>query len=179
MKLGEAFWMGRHELVTRRLESMAPSCLDGAVFFQAATIKTGRYRAGIAFDKSAINAYKNSLNPFFLAWRDGMEVHVAATESTERAIQAVKALDATVSDFNKNLKNDLVSMKAASQRIQSESLQMRDRYLEAQAVLTSPEFERAIQNAERMAIALQSLAALSETSLSVSVLAAGNGATRD
>lgn len=104
-----------------------------------------------------------------------METAIAATECTERATQAIKTLDATVEAFNKNLKNDLASMKAASQRIQNESAQMRERYLEAQSILTSPEFERAIENAERMAIALQSLASLSQTSLNVSVLAAGNG----
>lgn len=100
-----------------------------------------------------------------------MEAQVAATECTERATEAVKKLDLTVDEFTKNLKNDLSSMKSASQRIQDETARMRERYLAAQQILTSPEFNKAIENAERMVAALSALSAMSAVGLSVSVLA--------
>ena len=100
-----------------------------------------------------------------------MEAEIAATESVDRATVSMDRLRAAVKGFGSEIKNDLASLKAASQRVQTESEQMRTRYIAAQQVLTSPEFERAIVNAERMAVALKALADLSQTDLSVSVLA--------
>jgi hypothetical protein len=50
---------------------------------------------------------------------------------------------------------------------------MRDKYKQAQDMLTSPEFLKAIENAERMASALASIQALTETKVSVAVFAGG------
>jgi hypothetical protein len=85
----------------------------------------------------------------------------------------VDTLKKTLVDFRGSIKNDLSSMKAASERVQSEVLQMRDKYKQAQDMLTSPEFLKAIENAERMASALASIQALTETKVSVAVFAGG------
>ena len=103
-----------------------------------------------------------------------MELDIAATESTDRAAKAIENLDAIVKNFREKIKNDTASMKAASERVQGECARMSVQYRQAQELLISPEFERAIANAERMATALQSISALSETRLSVAVFSGGN-----
>ncbi len=99
-----------------------------------------------------------------------METQIAATECADRAIEAVEKLNAVVDKFSKNYKNDLVSMKAVSQRIQDETSRMREKYLATQELLTSADFERAIANAERMATALKAISEVSSAHLSVSLL---------
>ena len=46
---------------------------------------------------------------------------------------------------------------------------MKQAYIAAQTVLTTPEFERAILNAERLAKSLEQISALSTTKLSIAV----------
>ena len=81
----------------------------------------------------------------------------------------LKNLDVTVRKFRERIKNDLSSMKAASDRVQSEVSQMSEKYKAAQEILTSSVMEKAIANAERLAIALKQISELSETKLSVAV----------
>jgi type I site-specific restriction endonuclease len=112
----------------------------------------------------------NPIKPYTLLWRSSMETQIAATECADRAIEAVEKLNAVVDKFSKNYKNDLVSMKAVSQRIQDETSRMREKYLATQELLTSADFERAIANAERMATALKAISEVSSAHLSVSLL---------
>jgi hypothetical protein len=98
-----------------------------------------------------------------------MEIEVVATESADRANSALANLDVTVKKFREQIKNDLSSMKASSDRVQSEVIQMGTRYKEAQAILTSLQMETAISNAERLAVALKAISELSTTKLSVAV----------
>jgi SOS-response transcriptional repressor LexA len=64
-------------------------------------------------------------------------------------------------------------MKAASERVQNEVLQMQDKYRKAQDILTTPDFMKAIENAERMAAALEAIQKLTETKVSVAVFGGG------
>lgn len=98
-----------------------------------------------------------------------MDIEQVAVETTGAANDALQTLKATLDKFRGTIANDLTAIKAASTRVQTETLQMKQAYVAAQNILTGPEFERAIINAERMAAALQSIAAVSDTSLSVSV----------
>lgn len=98
-----------------------------------------------------------------------MEIEIVATESANRANTSLENLDLTVRKFRERIKNDLSSMKAASDRVQSEVSQMSEKYKAAQEILTSPVMEKAIANAERLAIALKQISELSETKLSVAV----------
>lgn len=92
-----------------------------------------------------------------------------ATQATARAGDAVKTLESTLVDFRNKIKNDITSIKAAAERVQDETLRMRKQYEAAAAALTSPEFVRAVENAERMARALEQISGLSQTKISLAV----------
>ena len=102
-----------------------------------------------------------------------MEIEIVATESANRANTSLENLDVTVRKFRERIKNDLSSMKASSDRVQSEVSQMSEKYKAAQEILTSPVMEKAIANAERLAIALKQISELSETKLSIAVFDPG------
>ncbi|MBK8117560.1 MAG: hypothetical protein IPK44_25060 [Candidatus Accumulibacter sp.] len=76
-----------------------------------------------------------------------MEIEIVATESANRANTSLENLDVTVRKFRERIKNDLSSMKASSDRVQSEVSQMSEKYKAAQEILTSPVMEKAIANA--------------------------------
>lgn len=110
--------------------------------------------------------------PLHQLWRArGMAIDTEqhAVELSGAANEAMKELKATLEKFKGTLANDLTAMKAAAQRIQSETSRMKQEYQECERLLTSPGFEQAIQNAERMAVALKAIGELSETKLSVGI----------
>jgi hypothetical protein len=162
----DAFWAGQYEDFEHALERYMPAVFrlppDRMVINPAA-------REGIGFRADLINAYAKNVTPFMMAWRYGMTMEVAATESANEASAAVERLGALVDGFRANIKNDLASMKAASERIQGEVQRMEVRYKQAQDLLTGHDFERAVLNAERMVVALEAISKLSETKLSVAV----------
>ena len=102
-----------------------------------------------------------------------MEGLYGSNNCSNSAQAAVDKLKATLVDFRGTVKNDLSSMKAASERVQNEVLQMQDKYRQAQDLLTTPEFMQAIHNAERMATALKAIQELTETKVSVAVFSGG------
>jgi len=102
-----------------------------------------------------------------------MDIEQHAVEVSGTAEEALKSLKAGLDNFKSTLTNDLTAIKASGTRVQNEVLQMKQAYQAAQTVLTTPEFERAVENAERMAIALKAISELSETKLSVSVFSGG------
>ena len=170
MQVGELWWAGKEEALSTKLDKMAPSCLSLDNILDEATVKTSEFRDGVGFKASVFkrDPVELQLN-LYLQWKLGMESSIAATESTQRAQAAVEKLRLSLVDFRGTIKNDLSSMKAASERVQSEVLQMRDRYKQAQDLLISPEFMKAVENAERMAAALDSIQKLTETKISVAV----------
>lgn len=100
-------------------------------------------------------------------------VELVSEEATSRGSKALTELRELLGDFRSAIKNDLASIKAASDRMQSEMEQMRSRYAAAQEMLVSERFERAVANAERMAVALKAISELAETKLSVAVFSGG------
>lgn len=102
-----------------------------------------------------------------------METEIVATEAANRAIESLQKLDAAAKKFREVVKNDLTSMKASSDRVQTEVAAMSDRYRQATQLLISPEFVLALENAERMATALKAISELSETKLSFAVFGGG------
>ncbi len=106
-----------------------------------------------------------------------MDIEQTAVEVSGAADEALRSLKATLDKFKSSIGNDLTAIKAASARVQSETQQMKQAYQTAQAVLTNPEFERAIVNAERMAVALKAISELSQTKLSVAVFSGGQEST--
>lgn len=174
MQAGELWWAGKEEALSTKLDKMAPACLSIDDIFNKALVKTSSVREGFAFRASALNSDPVELQmSLYTQWKLGMEASIAATESTQRAQSAVDKLKSSLVDFRGTIKNDLSSMKAASERVQNEVQQMRERYKQAQDMLTSPEFIKAVENAERMAAALDSIQKLTETKISVAVFGGG------
>lgn len=174
MQAAELWWAGRDESLSVKLDKMAPACFDISGALNVATVKTASSRDGIAFRADVLERDEIADRMvYYSQWKLTMEASIAATESTLRAQASVDNLRKTLVDFRGTIKNDLSSMKAASERVQSEVLQMRDKYKQAQDLLTSTEFVQAIENAERMAKALESIQHLTETKISVAVFSGG------
>lgn len=168
-KIADLYWAGKESAYTVRVETSAPACFGQEEVFTGAMVKDSGGREGHAWDKRSVVEYSKTIVPFELVWRSGMEIEVVATESADRANSALENLDVTVKKFRERIKNDLSSMKASSDRVQSEVIQMGARYKEAQEILTNPAMEKAIANAERLAVALKAISDLSTTKLSVAV----------
>ena len=177
MRAAEAYWAGRIAVFDANLSEHRPKCFFHPLRdeLSKAIVPTGKYFAdndAVRINAPGLQAAVKQISPFNSAWRVAMEMDVVATEAAKRAEAALASLDTAGKAFLSHVRNDLTSMKAASDRVQSEVTQMQQRYRAAQDLLTSPEFERAIANAERMATALQAIAGLSETRLSVAVFGA-------
>lgn len=168
-KIADLYWSGKESSYTVRVETSAPGCFGQSEVFTGAMVKDTGGRSGEAWDARSVVEYSKTVVPFELVWRSGMEIEVVATESADRANSALEKLDVTVKKFRERIKNDLSSMKASSDRVQSEVIQMGERYKEAQEILTNPTMEKAIANAERLATALKAISELSETKLSFAV----------
>jgi hypothetical protein len=122
----------------------------------------------------ALDEYMNSERGTILQLEPiSMDIENHSIEAVEKANSAVLVLRKTLDQFRSVIGNDLTSIKASSARIQTETQAMNKRYQDAAAMLISPEFERAIENAERMAKALECISKLSETKLSVAVFSGG------
>lgn len=174
MQAAELWWAGREEALSTKLDKMAPACFDISDALNAALVKTSSNRDGFGFKADVLERDEIADRMvYYSQWKLTMEASIAATESTLRAQASVDNLRKTLVDFRGTIKNDLSSMKAASERVQSEVLQMRDKYKQAQDLLTSTEFVQAIENAERMAKALESIQRLTETKISVAVFSGG------
>lgn len=174
MQAAELWWMGRDDALSTKLDKMAPACFDISDALNAALVKTSSNRDGFGFRADVIERDEIADRMvYYSQWKVSMEASIAATESTLRAQASVDNLKKTLVDFRGTIKNDLSSMKAASERVQTEVLQMRDKYKQAQDLLNSPEFVQAIENAERMAKALESIQRLTETKISVAVFSGG------
>lgn len=174
MQAGELWWIGREEAFGTKLDLMAPACLSMEQAFKASVRPTSKFREGIGFDSKVFETDHSELVMVsYSQWKTSMEASIAATESTVRAQASIDKLKATLVDFRGSIKNDLTSMKAASERVQNEVMQMQEKYKQAQAMLTTPEFMQAIQNAERMAAALKAIQELTETKVSVAVFSGG------
>lgn len=174
MQAGELWWAGRDESLSTKLDKMAPACFDISDALNVATVKTAANRDGIGFRLDVLERDEIAERMvYFSQWKCTMEATIAATESTLRAQSSIDGLRKTLVEFRGALKNDLSSMKAASERVQSEVLQMQEKYRKAQEILTTPEFMRAIENAERMASALAAIQKLTETKVSVAVFGGG------
>lgn len=174
MLAAELWWAGKDEALSTKLDKMAPSCfgIDGVL--NEALVKTATNRDGVGWRSDVLDRDEVlERMAYYSQWKLSMEASIAAIESTTRAQASVETLKKTLVDFRGSIKNDLTSMKAASERVQNEVLQMRDKYKQAQEMLISPEFLKAIENAERMASALAAIQALTETKVSVAVFSGG------
>lgn len=176
MRAGELAWEGREEALSTWLDKREPAAYSvGPLVAQSVRI-TGANREGVLFDAKTLRA-GNRHFIFFGAWKISMETNILADEAANRATSAIERLNDTAKAFRANTKNDISSMKAASERVQHEVVQMSDKYKQAMGLLNSPEFANAVTQAERMAKALECISTLSETKLSVAVFSGGKQTT--
>ena len=172
MRAGELWWDGKEQAFDVKVWKAVPPSLDIQGIVQSAFMTSGKYRDGVAWDTKPLNDHEELLT-LSTIWRTSVEAEIAATESSDRAINAITGLRKTVQSFKGEIKNDLSSLKAASERVQSEVMQMGRAYKQAADLLITPEFKQAIENAERLALALKAIQDLSATKVSVAVFAGG------
>ena len=176
MQAGEAFWLDRDDVLEAKIVDMLPARLRNRL----AAVVTSRVKAqgsgGGGVKSSIMKEWERTDGPWTFAWRYALEEKIGAEECAKKATEAVEKLGAVTKKFREEVKNDTSSMKAASNRVQTEVSQMVAQYTTALALLNSAEFAGAIENAERMATALEKISGLSETKLSVAVFSGGKGA---
>lgn len=171
MRAAEFYWQGKLDAFEIAVDKMMPGCFDVRDYMNGkALVLTGKSRDGVMYRKSYFeNAEFKTIAVHHNLWKTAMEMEVVADEATKRATEGLDRMHDAIKNFRANIKNDLTSMKAASDRVQSEVQQMEKRYKDATALLTSHEFEKAIENAERLAKALESIQKLTETKVSFAV----------
>lgn len=92
------------------------------------------------------------------------------TELTDEVKTALAAYTDTVKAFRGAVKNDIASAKASADAMEVQLQKMGAVYKSTAAILTAPEFEKGILNAERMATALRSISELNSHSFTFSVM---------
>lgn len=103
------------------------------------------------------------------------DVDAAYETATKTIDKALEAYQKVVADFRGTIKNDLASISSSAAKVQAESGKMLQAYVNTQTILTTPKFEQAIVNAERLAVALKAISELSETKVAFAVM---NGGTK-
>lgn len=136
-------------------------------------ITKGRGGEDVFLEEDIQNLLQIPMYQLIVARGIAMDIEQNVVEVSGAAEGALKSLKALLDKFKSTIGNDLTSIKSASARVQSETIQMKQAYQAAQSMLTTPEFERAVANAERMAVALKAISELSETKLSVAVFSGG------
>ena len=172
MRAVDLYWSGQEAALSPWLDKKCPTVYDISESMASMWVKTGANRDGVGWDVGKLRTVEKEV-AFFAAWKVSMETGIMADEAANRATEAVKKLKDVSDAFRANTKNDITSMKAASERVQREVLEMSGQYKAAMVLLNSPEFMAAVEQAERMAKALESIAALSETKLSIGIFSGG------
>ena len=168
MRAAEAWWIGRDEQFETAVDKLCPPSINVQHAMAEMHVKTGSNRGGIGWDVAKLKKIRPEVIQFKL-WKPSKMLELASEEAVSRAEAAVTKLEEHLTNFRSKVANDLSSIKAASQRVQTEATSMGEKYIKARDMLISPEFEHAILNAERMATALESISKLSETKLSFAV----------
>lgn len=148
-------------------------------------VKWGQWREGIGFRADELDAWILSGG---LLWQGPVlggrtrgeqqnegdysmaDVEQAYKEAANKVGAAKEAYSKIVADFKGNIKNDLTSISASADRVLRENEKMRAAYAAAAGLLTSPEMEKAIANAERLAKALEAISALQSHSITFAVI---------
>lgn len=174
MLVGEMMWNGQYENVSYWLDKHTPAPYDFTEVMRAGRVKLRGERVPVGYKASTFKSVGKEIK-LFGAWKVSMETNIMADEAANRAAEAVKNLDAVTTAFRANTKNDIASMKAASERVQNEVLRMKDQYIAAQQILTSPDFLMAVANAERLAAALESIHKLQGQRVGFAVFSGSEG----
>ena len=98
------------------------------------------------------------------------DVTEAYKKSNEVIEQAQKAYDTTLSKFRSTIKNDLASISSSADKVTKEVTKMGEQYQKAINTMNSPDMERAIINAERLAAALSAISTIQTANISFTLL---------
>ena len=153
MNAAQAYWAGSIDAFESAVINHAPKPL----------LRATREIATEARDTKKVPEYAYPWLLEMRVYRVTEEINTVATEATERALGAMEKLEIVVDKFRANTRNDLASMKAHSDRVQSEVEQMTVSYSKAVQLLTSHEFVAAMQNAERFVAAIKAINELQAT----------------
>ena len=143
---------------------------------------TGRYREGVAFreadlDKAVILgmcdwAMLYSRDPGTTIEGD-IYIMSDVNEAYEKAngviLKASESYNKTLMAFRGAIKNDLASISSSADRSQKESQKINEAYSKTISLLTSENMERAIENAERLAVALKTISEINPSALTLSL----------
>jgi hypothetical protein len=112
-----------------------------------------------------------------LACANAMEVALDMKDefeaSIEKAVDAKEKLTETLKDFRGQVKNDLVSIGAAGDRVREETRKIKLAVDNVIVSMNSPEMLAAIQNAERLAAALKIIDELKTARVAFAVISEG------
>jgi hypothetical protein len=169
-RAAEFYWAEKTEAFETALDRMCPAVLDLSKVMELATVRTGQFKEGICWKYEDITHPKVQIASLeFFFWKITMEIEIVAKESATRVEQELKRTKENLVAFRENIKNDLASLKASSDRVQTETLKMSKEYKQAADLLTSPQFVQAIENAERLATALTAIQKLNQTKINFAV----------
>ena len=169
-RAAEFYWAGNMQAFESTINHTAPKPIHAGRVLASAMVTTGRYREGVGAKRKDV--VSNEMQTVFLGfdfWRTTMEIMTIAHEATNRVEAELKRVREAVMSFRETTKNDLASLKASSDRVQTETMKMTKQYKEAVDILTSPAFVQAIESAERLATALTAVQNLNQTKLSFAV----------
>lgn len=108
---------------------------------------------------------------FTKQWGAFMEVQKEMVEERIRACdEALERYKQLVTKFRGEVKNDLSSVQAGARATEEAVQRMGKAYAATTSMLTTPEFTRALENAERMAVALKAISELQSHSITFAVL---------
>jgi hypothetical protein len=169
-RAAEFYWAGKTEAFETVLDNMCPPVLDLSKVMELASVRTGQFKEGISWREDIVTHPKVQIASLeFFFWKRTMEIEIVARESATRVEQELKRTKENLMAFRENIKNDLASLKASSERVQTETLKMSKEYKQAADLLTSPQFVQAIENAERLATALTAIQKLNQTKINFAV----------
>lgn len=98
------------------------------------------------------------------------DVSVEYEKANKVISDAQSMYNKTVSEFRSAVKNDLASIGASANKVQNEAVKIQVAYQNTAKTLTTPDMEKAIANAERLAAALGAISSLSSHNITFAVL---------
>lgn len=171
MRPALAFWNGQFDAFEYMCDKKLPKIFGCEALTKAAGVKVNGLREGFAFKKSVLDAWRNEYGFFALLTGGSIMMDEIASEAATKSAQSMTTLLKTVDEFRANIRNDLTSMKAASERVEGEVKRMSSAYKDAAQVLTSAQFVEAVANAEKLAAALEKISQLRGQRLDIKLMA--------
>lgn len=133
-------------------------------------IKTGLSRDGIMYEETQLELYM--VNSVFIEKTEGY--FMVVVEQLKENYEAISELWGKYRDkltgFRDVAKNDLHSLEAAARKTKEAATKLTTAYADVIVQLNSEDFSRAVENAERLVVAMKALSELQAHKLVFSVL---------